>query len=85
LGLADGGDAPAGATLGIQAVGLEGDYGLTGRGGQLAAVVRPDNDVAVINGEVNQFHGRQRLPGVDDPAHRHRCHEVQAFIPGQSL
>jgi GAF domain len=39
----------------------------------------------VIEREINQLHGRQRLPGIDDPAHGHRCHQREAFIPGQLL
>ena len=79
----DGGHAPAGPVLQVQAIGLERDHGTAGGGGELAAAVGPQDDVTVVEGEVDQFHGGQRPPGIDDPAHGHRCHQLEAFIPGQ--
>ncbi len=70
-GGADGGDTPAGALLGVYDVGLERDDRPAGRGGDLAAPVRPDDDVAALEGEVDQLHGGQRLAGVDDPPDGH--------------
>ena len=84
-GRADGGDAPAGPPGQVQLIRLERDHGAAGGGGELAAAVGPDHDVTVVEGEVDQLHRGQRPPGVDDPAHRHRCHQHEAFVAGQLL
>lgn len=82
---ADGGDAPADTEVEVQAVGLEGNHRPAGRGGQLAAVIGLDDDVAAIESEIDQLHRRQRLPGIDDPAHGDRGHQLETFIAGQLL
>ena len=81
--LADGGDAPAGPVAGIQAVHLERDHGAAGGGGELAAAVGAQHDIAVIDGEVDQFHGGQRAPGIDNPAYGFGGHQREALIAGQ--
>ena len=80
----DRGDTPAGL-LGVQAIGLERDDGVSGRGGELTVTVRFNDDVPMVKHEIDELNRRQRLPGIDDPAHGHGCHELEAFIPGQLL
>ena len=69
----------------VHAACLEGDDHSPGRGGELAAGVRPYDDVAVGQREVHEFHRGQRLPGVDDPAQGHLSHQPQALLPRQVL
>jgi len=80
----DRGDTPAGL-LGVQTIGLEGDDGVSGRSGELTVTVRFNDDVPMVKREIYELNRRQRLPGIDDPAHGHGCHELEAFIPGQLL
>jgi signal transduction histidine kinase len=83
--LSDGGDAPPGPLVGVQAIDFERDDGMLDGDGDLAAAIGPDDDVAVVEREVDQFDRGQRSPGIDDPADGHRCHQPEAFIPGQLL
>jgi hypothetical protein len=83
--LPDGGDAPPGLLVRVQAIGFERDDGMLGRDGKLATAIGPDDDVAVVEREVDQLHRRQRPAGINDPAHGHRGHQPEAFIPGQLL
>jgi hypothetical protein len=85
VGVPDDSDTPARVRGAVYAVGLEGHDRAAGRGGELAAGVRPDDDVAVVHREVHELYGGQRLPGVDDPAHGHLSHQPQALIPRQVL
>src|SRR5580693_6167817 len=55
------------------------------RDGELAGAIGPDDDVAVVEREVDQFDRGQRPPGIDDPANGYRCHQPEAFLPGQLL
>ncbi len=71
--------------MGVQAIGLERDDGVPGRGGELTVTVRFNDDVAIVKREIDNLDSRQRLPGIDDPAHGHRCHELETFTPGQLL
>ena len=61
------------------------DDGVSGRGGELTVTVRFNDDVPMVKREIDELNRRKRLPGVDDPAHGHGCHELKAFIPGQLL
>jgi len=56
-----------------------------GRGGERAVPIGPDHDVAAVNGEVHQVHGRQRAGRVDDPANMDGCQQAQAFRHRQLL
>src|SRR5689334_6532147 len=81
LRVPDDGHAPARMGGDIDAVRLEGHHRADGGGGELAAGVRSDDDVAVVHREVHEFHRGQCLPGVDDPAERHLSHQPQALSP----
>src|ERR1700722_9151563 len=79
--LPDNGHAPANVSAEVHAVGLERDDGPAGRGGELALGVRPDNDVAIDEREVDKLDCGQRLPGIDDPADGDQAHQSHALIP----
>jgi hypothetical protein len=59
----------------LHVVGLERHDGPAERRGELAPGVRPDNDVAPVEREVDHLHGGQRLLGIDDAADGHGCHQ----------
>jgi hypothetical protein len=80
----DGCDTPAGL-VDVQAIDLERDDGLSGSGGELTVTVRFNDDVTIVKREMDELDRWQRLPGIDDSAHGHGCHEPEAFIPGQLL
>jgi hypothetical protein len=64
----------------IHAVRLERHDSTARRGGELAAGDRRDDDVAVVQREVDELHGGQCLPGIDDPADGHRAHQPHALV-----
>jgi hypothetical protein len=55
----------------VEAVGLERDDGLTGSRGECASAIRSDDHVAVVEGEIDKLHGRQRPSRIDDAADGH--------------
>lgn len=63
----------------IEAVGLERHDRLMN--GRRKGAGRSDGseDVAAVQGEPDRLNGGERLPGVNDAAHRYRRQQAQAF------
>jgi hypothetical protein len=80
-GLPDDRNAPAAVLGEVHAVRLERDDGPAGRGGELPFGAGSDDDVAVDEREVDKLDRGKCLPGIDDPADRHRAHQPHAVRP----